>query len=122
MYMGIKTSTNTDSRFLCPQEFCLIGVPLLIVDTWVQVAVTYDQPNGVIKTFKDGEERTDLRSSYSGLLDDEWDSVYLGALAGDSRELVAGLLCTMYFDTALSQEQMSAAFSMCFPNGRQRLV
>ena len=80
--------------------------------------MTYDQPNGLIKTFKDGEERTDLRSSYSGLLDDEWDSVYLGALAGDSRELVAGLLCTMYFDTALSQEQMSAAFSMCFPNGR----
>ena len=32
-----------------------------IIDVWLKLAVTYDQGNGIMKTYQDGEERTDLR-------------------------------------------------------------
>ena len=58
-----------------------------------------------------------FRSSYSGLLDDDYSTVNIGAIVGHSAELAGGVLCTMYFDVALTQEELSAAGSMCFPNG-----
>ena len=58
-----------------------------------------------------------FRSDYGGLLDDEWDQVFVGAKQGDNRELHAGLFCMMYFDEALTREQLSAVFSLCRTNG-----
>ena len=58
------------------------------------------------------------RDSYTALLDDEWDQVYVGAVPGDQRELHASIFCNMYFDVALPREELSAAFSLCRPNGK----
>ena len=58
-----------------------------------------------------------FRSSYSGLLDDDFNVVNIGAISGYTNEITAGLLCTMYYNIALTQEELSAASSMCFPNG-----
>ena len=60
-----------------------------------------------------------VRASYSGLLDDDYDWVRVAAREGDSRELHGGIMCMMYFDAALSQEELSAAFSLCLPIGEQ---
>ena len=60
-----------------------------------------------------------FRTSYSGLLDDDYDWVRVAAREGDSRELHGGIMCMMYFDAALSQEELSAAFSLCLPIGEQ---
>ena len=58
------------------------------------------------------------RVSYSHLLNDNWDSVDVGAVVGDDRELHAGIYCMMYFDTPLSRGQISAAFKSCKTEGR----
>lgn len=59
-----------------------------------------------------------IRASYTGLLDDDYDYVRLGSREADTRELTAGILCTMYFDVALTQEELSAAYSLCLPIGK----
>ena len=57
------------------------------------------------------------RVAYSSELDDQHDEVSVGAVVGDDREFYGAVYCMMYFDVALTREQLSAATSICRTHG-----